>query len=97
GEGMAQRFRWSGALLFSAVLSLNRREPEQALSLLEAAEVLVAEQRLSFLVEPGMLRGAVLVGQGAVDEAIARIREGVAQWTRLGRTILLSYGLAFLA
>ena len=38
-----------------------------------------------------------LVGQGAVDEAIARIREGVTKWTRLGRTIYLPYGLAFLA
>jgi predicted ATPase len=96
-ERIAHPFTLSAALTFSSVLYLNRREPEQALSLLEAAEVLVAEQRLSFLVEPGMLRGAALVGQGAVDEAIARIHEGVAQWTRLGRTILLSYGLAFLA
>lgn len=44
-----------------------------------------------------MLRGVALVGQGAVDEAIARIREGVTKWTRLGRTIFLPYGLAFLA
>src|SRR5712671_925122 len=39
----------------------------------------------------------VVAGQGAVDEAIARIREGVTKWTRLGRTLLLPYGLAFLA
>ena len=44
-----------------------------------------------------MLRGVALAGQGAVDEAIARIREGVTKWTRLGRTFLLPYGLAFLA
>jgi predicted ATPase len=44
-----------------------------------------------------MLRGSVLLGQGAVEEAIARIREGVTRWTRLGRTILLPYGLASLA
>jgi predicted ATPase len=43
------------------------------------------------------LRGAALIGQGAVDEAIARIREGVTRWTRLGHTLLLPYGLAFLA
>ena len=36
-----------------------------------------------------MLRGAALAEQGAVDEAIARIREGVTKWTRLGRTFLL--------
>jgi predicted ATPase len=44
-----------------------------------------------------MLRGAALLGQGAVDEAIARIREGVTKWTRLGHTAFLPYGLAFLA
>jgi predicted ATPase len=44
-----------------------------------------------------MLRGVALLGQGAVDEAIAHIREGVTNWTRLGRTMLLPYGFAFLA
>jgi hypothetical protein len=39
--------------------------------------------------ETGMPRGAALAEQGAVDEAIARIREGVTKWTRLGRTFLL--------
>jgi predicted ATPase len=49
------------------------------------------------LYEPGMLRGAALLGQGAVEDAIARIREGAAKWTGLGRTFNLPYGLAFLA
>jgi predicted ATPase len=44
-----------------------------------------------------MLRGAALLGQGAVAEAIARIREGVTKWTRLGNTAFLPYGWAFLA
>ncbi len=79
------------------MLHLNRREPERVLRQLEAAEVLAAEQRLSLTLETGILRGAALVGQGAVDEAIARIREGVTNWTRLGHTILLPYGFAFLA
>ena len=87
-ERIAHPFTLSLALTFSSVLHLNRREPERALRQLEAAEALAAEQRLSFLFEPGMLRGAALVGQGAVDEAIARIREGVTKWTRLGRTII---------
>jgi predicted ATPase len=87
----------SVALNISAVVYLNRREPERALRQLEAAEVLAAEQRLSLLYEPGMLRGAALLGQGAVEDAIARIREGAAKWTRLGRTFNLAYGLAFLA
>jgi predicted ATPase len=44
-----------------------------------------------------MLRGVALVEQGAIDEAIAHIREGATKWTRLGRTILLPHGLMFLA
>jgi predicted ATPase len=87
----------SAALSVSSVVYLNRREPERALRQLEAAQVLAAEQRLSLVFETGMLRGAALAEQGAVDEAIARIREGVTKWTRLGRTFLLPYGLAFLA
>jgi predicted ATPase len=96
-ERIVHPFTLSIALTLSSVVYLNRREPERALSLVEAAEVLAAEQRLSLLLEPGMLRGAALVEQGAVDEAIARIREGVTEWARLGRTFFLPYGLAFLA
>jgi predicted ATPase len=94
---IAHPFTLSMALIASAVVHLNRREPERALRQLEAAEVLAAEQRLSLPHEPGLVRGVALFGQGAIDEAIAGIREGVANWTRLGRRILLPYGLAFLA
>jgi class 3 adenylate cyclase/predicted ATPase len=96
-ERIAHPFTLSLALTISSVVHLNRREPERALHQLEAAEVLAAEQRLSLIFEPGMLRGAALTEQGAVDEAIAHIREGVTKWTRLGRSLLLPYGLAFLA
>jgi len=74
------------------VLHLNRREPERALRLVEAVEALVAEQRLSLPLELGIVHGAALVGQGAAEEAIARIRQGVTKSTGLGRP----YGLAFL-
>jgi class 3 adenylate cyclase/predicted ATPase len=96
-EGIAHPFSLCMALTFSSVLYLNRREPERALRQLETAEALAAEQRLSLIYEPGLLRGIALLGQGAIDEATARIREGVVNWTRLGRTIFLPYGLAFLA
>jgi predicted ATPase len=48
-------------------------------------------------VKPGILHGAALLGQGAVREAITRIRNGTNEWTGLGRTTLLPYGFAFLA
>jgi predicted ATPase len=96
-ERIAHPFTLGLALTVSSLVYLNRREPEQALSLVETAEVLAAEQRLSLIYETGILRGSALLGQGAVDEAIARIREGVTRWTRLGRTLLLPYGMTFLA
>jgi class 3 adenylate cyclase/tetratricopeptide (TPR) repeat protein len=92
-ERIAHPFTLSLALTFGAVLHLNRREPERALSLAEAVEALTAEQRLSLPLEPGIVHGAALVGQGAAEEGIAHIREGVTKSTRLGRP----YGLAFLA
>ncbi len=96
-ERIAHPFTLGLALQISSVVYLNRREPERALRQVEAAEMLAAEQRLSLVYEPGILRGAALLGQGAVDEAVAHIREGIANWTRLGRTFFLPYGFAFLA
>ena len=96
-ERIAHPFTLAVALCNCSVVYLNRHEPEQALRLVEAAEVLAAEQRLSLIFDTSVLRGAALLGQGAVDEPTARIREGVTNWTRLGRTLLLAYGLAFLA
>jgi predicted ATPase len=96
-ERIAHPFTLSAALLYSSEVYLNRREPERALRQLEAADLLVAEQRLAFIVEPSMLRGVALAEQGTVDDAIARIREGVTRWTGLGRTIYLPYVFAFLA
>jgi predicted ATPase len=96
-ERIAHPFTLSIALTNSSVVYLNCRQPERALRQLDAAELLAAEQRLSIIYETGILRGSALLGQGAVDEAIARIREGVTRWTQLGRTLLLPYGLAFLA
>jgi tetratricopeptide (TPR) repeat protein len=92
-ERIAHPFTPSLALIFGAVLHLNRREPERALSLAEAVEALVAEQRLSLPLEPGIVHGAALVGQGAAEEGIGRIRNGVTKSTGLGRP----FGLAFLA
>jgi class 3 adenylate cyclase/tetratricopeptide (TPR) repeat protein len=96
-ERIAHPFTLGVALCNCSLVYLNRREPGRALRLLEAAEVLAAEQRLSLILEPGMLRGAALIGQGAVDDAIPLIRDGITKWARLGRTNLLAYGLAFLA
>ena len=96
-ERITHPFTLNVALATSVIFHLNRREAERALRQLEAAEVLAAEQRLSLIYDPAMLRGVALLRQGAAEEAIALIRGGVTEWSRLGRTILLPYAFAFLA
>ena len=94
-ERIAHPFSLEIALLFNAMLHLDRGEPELALQRLDAAEALAAEQRLGFVLEPRLLRGAALIAQGAFEEAVACLREGLAG--RLGATALRPYGLARLA
>jgi predicted ATPase len=83
------------ALLDKAMLHVDRGEPELVVQWLGAAEVLVAEQRLAFLQEPLLFRGAALTARGAFVDAVASLREGLAG--RLGVMISLPYGLARLA
>jgi hypothetical protein len=96
--GLAERighpFSLHIAQVFNAMLHLDRGEPELALARLHAAESLAAEQRLGLIIEPGFLRGAALMAEGAFDEAIARLREGLAG--RLG-AMFAPYGRARLA
>jgi hypothetical protein len=77
-ELIAHPLSLEDALLWDAILHLDRGEPETAQQRLEAAETLVAEQRLGFIVEPMFLRGAALSVQGAFEEAAACLREGLA-------------------
>ena len=88
-------FSLEDSLLKDAMLHLDRGEPELALQQLEAAEALVVEQRLGFVMEPRFLRGAVLSAQKAFEEAIACLREGLA--SRLGAMRFRLYGLVRLA
>jgi hypothetical protein len=85
------------ALFYDAMLHLDRGDPQLALERLRVAEALAAEQRLGFLMErePRFLRGAALSAQGAFEDAIACLREGVAG--RLAAMQNRSYGLNRLA
>ena len=78
----------------NALLHLDRDEPELALQRLETAEALAVEQRLGLVLEPQLLRGAVLTAQGAFGEAVVCLREGLA--SRPGAR-LRCYALARLA
>ncbi len=94
-ELIAHPLSLEDALLWDAILHLDRGEPETAQQRLEAAEALVAEQRLGFIVEPRFIRGAALIMQGALEEAVACLREGLA--SPLGAMRLRVYGLVRLA
>ncbi|MGC2202537.1 MAG: AAA family ATPase, partial [Stellaceae bacterium] len=93
-ERIAHPFSIAIALQFDSMLHLDRGEPEFALQRLDAVEALAAEQRLGFVMEPRFLRGAALCAQGAFEEAVACLREGLA---RPGAMRLRCYGLARLA
>ena len=95
GERIAHPFTLVSALLFNGVLHLDCGEPETALQMLGAAEALAAEQRLGLVVEPRFVRGAALSAQGAFDEAVACLREGLAG--RLGAIQFRPFALARLA
>jgi predicted ATPase len=93
-ERITHPFSLAVALQWHSMLHLDRGEPELALQRLEAAEALVAEQRLSFLIAPQFLRGAALTAQGAFEEAVACLHEGLV--SPIG-TLFRCYGLAKLA
>jgi predicted ATPase len=83
------------ALFYDAMLHLDRGDPQLALERLRVAEALASEQRLGFVWEPRVLRGAALSAQGAFEDAVACLREGLAG--RLGAMLNRSYGLNRLA
>ena len=93
-ERIAHPFTLGATLSMNAMLHLDRDEPEVALQRIEAAEALVVEQRIGLVLEPQILRGAVMTAQGAFEEAIACLREGL---TRPRALRLRPYGLARLA
>jgi predicted ATPase len=94
-ERLAHPFSLVDASLFNTMLHLDRGAPELALQRLEAAQALVAEQRLAFNLEPRFLRGAALSAQGAFEEAVTCLREGLA--SGLGAKRLRTYGITRLA
>jgi tetratricopeptide (TPR) repeat protein len=95
-DRIAHPFSLAIALQYNSMLHLDRGEPEElAMQRLDAAVALAAEQRLGFVLEPQLLRGAALTARGALEEAIACVREGLEGPN--GSTRLRSYGLAKLA
>jgi hypothetical protein len=76
-ERIAHPFTLGTALVMNAMLHLDRDEAELALQRIEAAEALVAEQRIGLVLEPQILRGAVMTAQGAFKEAVVCLHDGL--------------------
>jgi predicted ATPase len=93
---LSHPFSLEVVLTYAVMLHLHRGEPELAMSFLEIAETVAAEQRVSFIMEPLFLRGAALVVQGATGEAVTTIRNGFVPGRPVA-TIWQSYVLSFLA
>jgi len=93
-ERIAHPFTLGASLVMNAMLHLDRDEPELALQRIEAANALVAEQRIGLVLEPQILLGAVMTAQRSCEEAVNCLRDGLTQ----PRAIRLHhYGLARLA
>ena len=93
-ERIAHPFTLGAARVMNAMLHLDRDEPELALEQIEAAEALVVEQRIGLVLEPQILRGAVMTAQGAFKEGVTCLRDGL---TRPRAIRFLQYGFARLA
>jgi hypothetical protein len=94
-ERITHPFSLTQALQWHSMLHLERGEPELALQRLEAAEALVAEQRIGFVMEPRFLRGATLSTEGALTESVTCLRMGLA--SPVGSLLFRPYGLTCLA
>ena len=92
GERIAHPFSYGLALQYTAMLHLDRCEPEPALKLLDAVEALVAEHRMGLALDSALLRGAALILQGAAEQAVAHLREALRD--PAGAPRLRCYGLA---
>jgi hypothetical protein len=91
-ERIAHPFTLGAALVMNAMLHLDRDEPEVTLQRIEAAEALVAEQRIGLVLEPQILRGAAMTAHGAFAEAIACLRDALT--TRRSSAASLRFGQA---
>jgi class 3 adenylate cyclase/tetratricopeptide (TPR) repeat protein len=94
-ENIAHPFSLALTLQYNSMLQLELGEPEVALQRLQRAEALAAEQRLGFVLEPQLLRGAALSLQGALEEAATCLREELGDRTAAMR--LRCFGLATLS
>jgi predicted ATPase len=76
-EELAHSYSMLMALQYAAILHLFRREIPTAVTYLDAADALAAEQRLSPFLNSRVLHSALAMAENRPDAAVANIREGM--------------------
>jgi predicted ATPase len=86
------------ALHFASMVHQLRREPDQTQSLAERCSSVAAEHRFSFwMAGSAIMRGWAIASHGAVDEGVAAMRIGLAEWQATGAVTYRTYFLGILA
>jgi predicted ATPase len=95
---LSRPFFLAAALYFAAGLHSFRREGQLAQERAEVAVTLSTERGFpSFLAEGTILRGWALTEQGQVEEGLAQLHQGLAEWRATGAELGRPYFLALLA
>jgi class 3 adenylate cyclase/predicted ATPase len=91
-------FTFAFALLFAGQLYSYRREAEPTRELTAEVMTISAKQDFPMLLhQASMIQGWALADQGHAVEAIAQIRQGMAEWKAMGQELECSHFLGLLA
>src|SRR5262249_51947671 len=97
-ERLSHPYTLAFALFFAAVLHMCRREAQPAHERLEAAMALSQAQGfVRWQAGSMMVRGWALADQGALEEGIGQLEQGLAAWQALGGELALPTYLGMLA
>jgi predicted ATPase len=97
-EELSHPYSLGFALFFAAVLHKRRRETQRARERADAAIALASEQGfVRWWAGAMIMRGWALAEQGAREEGIAEIRQGLDKWRAMGGELGLPHLLSALA
>ncbi len=97
-DALEHPFSLAYALNFAAWIAIERGDRAVARARVERMTSLVDDEKLGFLHPMGIiLRGWLLSEEGATDEAIGRIREGLDAYVESGWSLHQPYALTLLA
>jgi DNA-binding SARP family transcriptional activator/predicted ATPase len=98
GKELSHPYSLAHALYSDAVLHLFRREAQVVAEQVAATITIATENDIPQQLAHGtMLQGWALAELGDVEQGIARMREGIAEWTAMGMVMQRPFYLALLA